>query len=107
MYYHFPTESSEAQYHSLCSKISDRNNSSSAFQLTTERAVRFLDLPVPVLSHLQSKEVVPHIQVELPHSSSCPIAQHHREEPGSIFLTTSLPILIDIDKTEVRFLIQI
>lgn len=42
---------------------------------------------VPVLSHLQSEEV----QVELPvHQflpvASCPIAQHHQEEAGSIFL---------------------
>lgn len=40
---------------------------------------------------LHSKEVLPHIQVELPgHQflpiASCPIAWHHRLEPSSIFV---------------------
>lgn len=46
-----------------------------------------------------------HIHQFLP-IASCLIDQHHGEEPGSIFLTSSLQILRDIDKSEGRFLIQ-
>lgn len=50
---------------------------------------------VPVLSHLHS-EVVIHVQVELPvHHflpvASCPGAQCHREEPGSLHPFDTLP----------------
>ena len=42
--------------------------------------------PVPVLSHPQSEEVLPHIQTELPMLqfvpvAPCPVAGHHWKEP--------------------------
>jgi len=57
--------------------------------------------PVPVLHHPQSKEVLPHVQMELlmlqfVPIAPCPVAGHHRKESGPIFLTPTLKIFISV-----------
>ena len=59
--------------------------------------------PVPVLRHPQSKEVLPHVQMELPMLqfvpiSPCPVTGHHWKESGLILLTLTLEIFINIYK---------
>ena len=59
--------------------------------------------PVPVLCHPQSKDVFPHVQVELPMLlfvpvAPCPVDGHHWKESGPILLTPILNIFIDISK---------
>jgi len=54
--------------------------------------------PVPVLSHPQSENVLPHFQLELPVPqfvpiAPCPVAGHHRKQSGPILLTPTLNIL--------------
>ena len=59
--------------------------------------------PVPVLSHPQSEEIVPHVQTELPMLqfvpiASCPVTGHHWEGCGPILLTPTLKMFISIYK---------
>jgi len=59
--------------------------------------------PVPMLHHPQSKEVLPHVQMELlmlqfVPLAPCPVAGHHCKEFGPILLTPILQIFIGIYK---------
>jgi len=58
--------------------------------------------PVPVLHHPQ-REVLSHVQIELPKLqfvpvAPCPVAGHHWKELGPILLTPTLKIFINIYK---------
>ena len=62
-----------------------------------------LQQPVPGLSHPHSEKVFPDVQAEPPVFQfvpivSGPVAGHHCKEPGSAFFTSSLHVLIYIDK---------
>lgn len=67
------------------------------------RIYSFSGQPLPVLSELHSKEVLPVAEVEylvllfVP-MASCPATGHHGQEPGSILFELSLYIFKDIDK---------
>ena len=59
--------------------------------------------PVPVLCHPQSKEVLLHVQTELPMLqfvpvAPCPVTGHHWKESGPILLTPTLQIFRGISK---------
>ena len=50
-----------------------------------------------------SKEVFPHIQVEVPvwqfvPVAPCPVTGHHRKEPGPVLLALVLKVFVDIDE---------
>ena len=59
--------------------------------------------PVPGLRHPQSKEVLPHVPMELPMLqfvpvASCPVAGHHWKESGPVLLTPTLKTFTGISK---------
>ena len=59
--------------------------------------------PVPVLHHPQSKEVFPHVQMELlilqfVPVATRPVAGHHWKEFGPILLTPTLQVFVSIYK---------
>ena len=70
--------------------------------LPRRRLHNFSGQPVPVLYHLQSKKVFPHVCLELPTFQVVPIpssvTQNHRKESGPIHFTPALEIFISIDK---------
>ena len=70
--------------------------------LQSRRLHSFLAQPVLGLHHLHSKEVFPHIQMELPVFQSvnvapCPVSGHCWEESVPILLMPALKVFVWID----------